>query len=436
MNNNVRYANMVITKRKEASAVSVLGIIAEFNPFHNGHCHFIRSAREQHDFKAVICVMSGNFVQRGEAAICNKWARTQMALQYGADLVVEIPFCFAVRSAYSFARGGLQLLHRLGVVSHLAFGSEKGNLEKLSLIAMAIAHETEDYQQRLKFHQKQGFSFPVARVKALQATAALPVDDLEHIMMQPNNILALEYLRVLEEYAIPIQPITIARIGAGYHSLELAPFASASAIRQAIMYNPADQRLPISIPEGVMHALEQELSYGRAPTDLTALEQTILYRLRTISQTRLFETYEVAEGLEHRIMQAAASSGSLVELRHSIKSKRFNLTKINRLLLYALLDITRPQMLDFDQHGPLYIHILGFSTKGRKILQEIKNKSSLPILNRGSDVKQAAHDCSHPTRQAMLGLDVRASNIYSLLYPNPAFRKAYPDFTTSPVVSE
>jgi len=416
--------------------MSVLGIIAEFNPFHNGHRHFIRSARQYYDFQAVICVISGNFVQRGDAAICSKWARTQMALQSGADLVVEIPFCFAVRSAYNFARGGLQLLDRMGVVSHLAFGSEQGHLEKLSVVAHALARETPDFKKLLQQYQKQGYSFPAARVKALNETAELGIDDLDNLMIQPNNILALEYLRVLEEYAIPFQPITVARIGTGYHSPELAPYASASAIRQVIMQNPSDQRLPISIPEGAMSVLKQEINNGRAPTDLNALEETIIYRLRTISQESLFRTYEVSEGLEHRIMQAAACSGSLAELKQSIKSKRFNLTKINRLLLYSLLDVSSQQILDFDHHGPLYIHILGFSTKGRKILQEIKNKSTLPIFNRGSDVKQAANDFSHSTRQAMLALDVRASNIYSLTYPNPSARKAYLDFTTSPVFLE
>jgi predicted nucleotidyltransferase len=412
----------------------ILGIIAEFNPYHNGHLHFIRSVQQQRDFQAVICVMSGSFVQRGEAAICNKWARTQMALQYGVDLVVEIPFCFAVRSAYNFARGSLQLLHRMGVVSHIAFGSENGQLDKLSEIARTITHETLEYRQQLKLYQKQGLSFPAARSKALLETAGLPLDDVGNIIMQPNNILALEYLRVLKEYAIPIQPITVARIGTGYHSLELAPYASASAIRRAIIQNPSDQRLSISLPDGVMGILKQELKDGRAPTDLTSLEQAILYRLRTISPESLFTIHEVSEGLEHRILQAAALSGSLEELRQSIKSKRFNLTKINRLILYSLLDVTSQQMLDFDQHGPLYIHILGFSTKGRKILQEIKNKSSLPILNRGSEVKWLANDSTHSTRQSMVALDVRASNIYSLLYPNPSARKAYQDFTTSPLV--
>lgn len=415
----------------------VLGIIAEFNPLHNGHIHFLHSAQQSQDFAATICVMSGNFVQRGEAALCNKWVRAQMALQAGIDLVIELPFSFAVRSAYFFARGGIQLLNRTGVVSHLAFGSESGCLEELQSVAAIIAHEDEEYKAHLKSNLSAGLSFPAARSKAVQAVIGnKQINNVDALVAQPNNILALEYLRVLEQEAIPIQPITILRQGQGYNSLALSDYASATAIRHFLYQHPQNHSNLKALPENSLSLLQHEILSGRAPITTASLEQALLIKLRTIPLTNLAKIYEITEGLEHRVHTAALANGSWEELRQAIKSKRYSLTRINRLLLYILLNIEKQQILSFDQHGPLYIHILGFSTKGRKILQEIKNKSSLRILNRGSEVKGAFEDNSNEILQAMLGLDIRATNIYTLLYPNSSTRHGNQDFTTSPVMIE
>ncbi|MCX5780677.1 MAG: nucleotidyltransferase [Firmicutes bacterium] len=413
---------------------SVLGIIAEFNPLHNGHRHFIRTAQQTGEFSATICVMSGSFVQRGEAALCNKWVRARMALEAGIDLVIEIPFCFAVRSAYYFARGSIELLHRTGVVSHLAFGSESGQLDELQSIAKIIAHETPEYKHHLKINLDQGLSFPVARARTIQALMGNQLTGLEHVLMQPNNILALEYLRVLEEEAWPLQPVTIPRQGSGYHSPLLSPHASASAIRRSVLEHPAETRIKDSMPTAALALLEQEIYAGRAPVSLAAMETAILTKLRTTTLANLSQTCEISEGLEYRIRAAANSSGTLEDLRQNIKSKRYSSTRINRLLLYIMLDITAQQMLDFDQQGPLYLHILGFSTQGRKILQKIKNKSSVRILNRGSEVKRAWQDDKHPTLQAMLNQDIKATDIYTLLYPQASTRYGAQDFTTSPII--
>jgi len=378
--------------------------------------------------------MSGNFVQRGEAALCNKWVRTRMALKAGADLVIELPFCFTVRSAYYFARGGIELLYRTGVVSHLAFGSESGNLEELQSIAAIIAHENQEYKTHLKHYLAKGLSFPAARARTIHEIIGEQIPGLEHIIMQPNNILALEYLRVLEQESIPLKPLTIIRKGSGYNSTELSAYASASAIRHSLLEHPLNHRTPDSMPPYIHAILQQEILAGRAPVTINALEQAILVKLRTTSLQNLRRIYEITEGLEYRIQEAAISSGTLEELRQSIKSKRYSLTRINRILLYSLLDIEAEHMLNFDQHGPLYLHILGFSTQGRKILQEIKNKSTVRILNRGSEVKNACQDKCNSALQAMIGLDVRATDIYTLLYPHSSTRHGSQDFITSPVI--
>jgi predicted nucleotidyltransferase len=428
------YDIIVDIKIKGEILMSVLGVIAEFNPLHNGHLHFIQRAKQSKDFSATICVMSGSFVQRGEAALCNKWVRTRMALQAGIDLVIELPFSFAVRSAYFFARGSIELLYRTGVVSHLAFGSESGQLEQLQSIAAIIANENPEYKYHLKHYLAKGLSFPVARAQTIQKIMGEQICDLERIILQPNNILAVEYLRVLEQEAISIEPLTIPRIGSGYNSIELSAYASASAIRHSLLEHPLNDDNMGSMPADVSALLQEEIQAGRAPVTLNSLEQAILAKLRTISLAKLSKIYEITEGLEHRIQAAANSSGTLEELRQSIKSKRYSLTRINRLLLYSFLGIETEQMQSFDQHGPLYLHILGFSTKGRKILQEIKNKSSVRIINRGSEVKSVYQDTSNPTLQAMLGLDIQATDIYTLLYPHSSNRQGSQDFTTSPVI--
>ncbi len=411
--------------------MAVLGIIAEFNPFHNGHLHLLREANQLDKFSATICVMSGNFLQRGDAALCNKWSRTAMALQAGADLVIELPFCFAVRSAYYFARGAIQLLQRTGVITHLAFGSESGNLEKLQTLAHFLSNESLAYQEQLRNHLIQGISFASARSLALQAI--FPDPDLKKLLLQPNNILALEYLRVLEEEQSGIMPLTIIRQGSGYHSSELGTMASASAIRSSLLADAKLDNLANSLPPSSLALLEQEITAGRAPITIEALEQSILIKLRSSSPQDLSTIYEITEGLENRILQGAMRYGTLEELKLFIKSKRYSMTRINRILLYLLLDIRFSQINAFDESGPMYLHILGFSTRGQKILQDIKNKSNLRILNRGSAVKQAYQDKSDPVVQAMLDLDVRATNIYTLLYPNPENRQGSQDFTTSPI---
>jgi len=411
--------------------MAVLGIIAEFNPFHNGHLHLLQEANKREQFSATICVMSGNFLQRGEAALCNKWSRTAMALQAGADLVIELPFGFAVRSAYYFARGAIQLLQRTGVVTHLAFGSESGQLSELQNLAHYLSNESPAYQAELKQHLAQGISFASARSLALQSL--IPDTNLHNLLLQPNNILALEYLHVLEEENVSIVPFTILRQGSGYHSPELSPMASASAIRLALLAGENLETMATTLPPSSLALLQQEIQNGRAPISMDALEQALLLKLRSSSSADLVNIYELSEGLENRILQGAMQCGTLKELKHFIKSKRYSLTRINRILLYILLELHSSQITSFDKYGPMYLHVLGFSTQGQKILQEIKNKSALRILNRGSEVKQACQDQSDPGLQSMLNLDVRATDIYTLLYPDPRHRKGGQDFTNSPI---
>ena len=413
--------------------MAVLGIVAEYNPFHNGHLHLIKEAKQIDSFNAVLCVMSGNFLQRGEPAICNKWARAEMALKSGADLVIELPFCFSVRSAYYFAQGALKLLQQTAVVTHLAFGAEYSNMQVLSSIADLLANEPIAYSRLVKENLATGKSFPLARSLALQQYMGKRSAELQKILPGSNNILAIEYLRVIKEEGLPFTPVLIQRKGSSYHDTELSPYASATAIRQSLLASHGLNELSESLPQDSLSILQREISAGRCPVSLGTLERTVLFKLRTMSLQDLSDIYEISEGLESRFKEAANYSGTIEQLLKTVKSKRYSFTRIKRTLMYILFALTNQQVKRFDQHGPLYLHILGFSSKGRKILQEMKINSQIPILSRGKDMKKARDDHPGTVLEKMIDLDVLATDIYTLLYPNPLERQAGKDFTTSPL---
>jgi len=413
--------------------VAVLGIVAEYNPFHNGHLHLINEAKQIDSSAAVLCVMSGNFLQRGEPAICNKWARAEMALKSGADLVIELPFCFSVRSAYFFAQGALKLLQQTAAVTHLAFGAEYDNMQVLSSIADLLANEPIAYSRLVKENLATGKSFPLARSLALQQYMGKRSAELQKILPGSNNILAIEYLRVIKQEGLPFTPILIKRKGSSYHNTELSPYASATAIRQSLLASHGLNELNESLPQDSLNILQREMSDGRCPVSLDALERTVLFKLRTMSLQELSDIYEISEGLESRFKEAANYSGTIEQLLKTVKSKRYSLTRIKRTLIYILFALTNEQVKRFDQHGPLYLHILGFSSKGQKILQEMKINSQIPILSRGKDMKKARDDHPGTVLREMIDLDVLATDIYTLLYPNPLQRLAGKDFTTSPL---
>lgn len=409
----------------------VIGIVAEYNPFHNGHRYLIDYAREQYPEAAVICVMSGHFLQRGEPALVNKWARAEMAVRSGADLIIELPLVYSVRSAYYFARSSLQLLSQTGIVTHLAFGSESGNFQELHTIAHLLADEPAAYRAQLKSNLRQGYSYPVARAQALMTWFG-PDNHLEKLLNQPNNILALEYLRVIKELQLDIEPIVVERRGS-FHSLELSQFASATAIRQSLLQDRDLYKLQNVLPPASLHILEREMQRGAGPVYDHDLSSLILFRLRTLALEDLAGIYEITEGLEYRIKESAQRCGTLDLLRQAIKSKRYNMTKINRLLIYALLNITAQQMEAFDESGPLYHRVLAFSPQGQLLLQQMQQKSNLPILSRGSQVKAAFDGKLGSNVKDMIAKDIVATDVYNLALSYPALRIGGIDFTTSPL---
>lgn len=411
--------------------MNVLGIIAEYNPLHNGHVYHLQEARQKAQADGVICVMSGNFVQRGEPAIVDKWARAKMAISQGADLVFELPTLYATRSAYWFAKGGVLTLYHTGIVSHLAFGVETPQPALLNEIAVLLAQEPEAFQHRLRQALKEGLSFPRARARALPPELAQHAE----LLQSPNNVLALAYLQVLREEKIPIIPIMLERKGSGYleQNLTKDTLPSATAVRHRLTTNYsflaklAD--LTEYLPQTTVEILQDEYQTGKAPVSLQSLESPLLTLLRRITKEDLQQIIEISEGLENRIWKIASYSNTLADFLANLKSKRYTYTRLQRFLIHLLLNYTKSENALLT-NAPPYLHLLGYTAKGQELLKKIKKQSTIPLITKGSQIKQYLP--TNAVLQRFWEFDVRATNLYALLYPQTSVRTGNLDYLQHP----
>jgi len=414
--------------------MKVLGIIAEYNPFHNGHKYHLQTSKEMTGADLTVVVMSGNFTQRGEPALIDKWARAETALYCGADLVIELPVAYAMGSAEYFAFGAVKLLESLGTVDVLSFGSESGDLDRLAEIASILMSEPDEYKSYLKENLSAGKSYPSARQKALSSyiKARNGKDYLSPLLKSSNNILAVEYIKALMRLKSKITPVTISRIGNDYNSSMLTgEISSATSIRKVFSetsWQTAEELLGFSVPNPTLAILERELELGRGPVFPSDFSLPILSALRkmTIEQLRALPYME--DGLENRISEAAGKAGSFHELTDMICTRRYPNTRIQRILFSALIGLTNTMLESFNTSGgPAYIRILGFNSAGRRLLSAIRGRTELPVITKTADYK-----CSSlPLVSAMLRLEAAASDQYVLGYRNPVMRRSGSDFTHS-----
>ena len=399
--------------------MNILGIIAEFNPFHNGHAYLIEKARKEYQADYCIAVMSGDFVQRGEPAFFPKEIRTAMALQNGADLVLELPISVSTGSAEYFAHGSVALLERLGVVTHLCFGSEHGDITLFQKAGQVMQQESDAYKKELGHLLKEGCSFPAARFQALSVLGCTEKNkDYQAILpllKDPNNILGVEYCRALTAQNSSITACTITRKGAGYHdSIDNSqPFASASGIRKTILHN-AD--FPISgiceiapfIPENCHEFYENALSNGDYVTtdDFFSLLQ---YKILQ-STPQLLNTYQdVTTDLAEKILNVKYQAKSFTDYCEKCKSKNYTYTRISRALLHILLEIKSEDVFMQKEQGFVqYARILGFKKASSELLSEIKKHSSIPMLSKLSDAKNILSE----TALFQLKQTIHASDLY------------------------
>lgn len=412
----------------------IIGIIAEYNPFHQGHAYQLRAIRESvrsrfDDDAAIIAVMSGSFTQRGEAAIFDKWQRADLAVRGGCQLVLELPFLFACRSAQDFARGGVRLLQGLGCVETLSFGAECPELTPLMTAARAI--DAPETQAKLHEALRAGASYAKALTAILAQESGLAAD----LLRQPNNILAIEYLRALQRYAPGIEPLLVARRGAGYHAPSLGHFASASAIRRELAKKVPDfAALRESLPEATYAALHQSCPAEIASTE--RLFAPLLARLLTMQEGELKAVFGLQEGLANRLLAKSAQSRSLAGLLAKMVTSRYPASRISRIIPHLLLGSTEHAARTADETGPLYARVLAFDETGRELLHEIKKRSTLPLITKVSaalNSRQRLEGCLTPL-QAMLALDTKATELRALALPAeaPLTSLKQSDFTSSP----
>lgn len=391
----------------------VLGIIAEYNPFHNGHLLHLTKSKEETGAEYSICIMSGNFVQRGNTSIVNKWVKTEMALNSGIDLVLELPTVYSISSAENFAEGAIKLLNSLKIVDTVSFGSENSDIDILNRISGILYEEPKQYVEFLNEELKKGLSFPKARENAI----LLYLNDQKYsnILNQPNNTLAIEYLKALKKYKSHIMPIAIKREKAFYNSNCIVDeYASATAIRNMIVNNQFNDIRKV-MPRLAYDLLMQEIENNQYVIDISKFEKEILYSIRRLSTADLKKFPEVNEGLENAIKNAANSCNTLAELINIIKSKRYTQTRIQRILLYILLNITKKDMYISRKTVP-YTRILGYSPKGKELISEIYNAN--PKITLITSVKNFFDSSNNKTYKHMLSKDILATNIYTLAYKN------------------
>jgi predicted nucleotidyltransferase len=394
-----------------------VGLITEYNPFHNGHLHHLRESRRAAGAEVAVAVMSGHFLQRGEPAQVDKWRRTAMALRAGVDLVVELPFAFACQSAPHFACGAVQCLDGLGGIDALCFGSETGDLAPLRHCAALLKDRQAELAAGTATLLREGVSYPDARASLASELAGDP--DLADLLRTPNNILALEYLQAIDILQSPIKPLTTPRLGPGYHEVAASgAIASATGIRRRI----AEGR-PVAefLPPGCAALLHEALAMGLA-ADFDLLHRLVLGQIFR-GRDALRRVCQVEQGLDARLAEAALTSASWEDLAAGCKARQLTLTRIQRILCYVLNDVSQTLMNECLETGPLYLHLLGCSEQGRRFLAATRKQRSLPLIGNFSRVYATLKRFYGPDSSrcrlaiAMLELDLRATRNYTLLLP-------------------
>lgn len=387
--------------------MKVAGVIVEYNPFHNGHLYHLEKTRKVSGADAVIALMSGDFVQRGTPAFLSKYLRTSMALEAGADLVIQLPLPCATGSAEFFAEGGVSLFNALGCVDVLSFGSESGNLAALSSLAHTLAEEPDAYRRLLSSYVKEGNSFPKARQLALRDYLK-EGDQTPCLLSSPNNILGIEYLKALFRSNSSILPLTIAREGAGYHQLEeVDGFGSATSIRMQLSGDDAPNfsRICRQMPSFAFRMLQSQF-HLQYPVAFEDFSFALRYRLLQETEESLCRYRDITPDLARRILNHLDAYDTLEAFCALLHSKEMTLGRIRRCLLAVLLGITREET-DMVKKEPPYARVLGVKKGSAPVLSLLNKTSSIPVLSRLSQA-----DSLTETGKKLLEKEIFASNLY------------------------
>ena len=411
--------------------MQAVGIIIEYNPFHNGHKWHLDVAKKQSGCPFVVGVMSGNFMQRGEPALFDKWKRAEMAIQGGVDLIIELPAVFAVRSAQYFATGGIRLLNSLGIISHICFGAEHADYELLNRIA--ISAEDAKVIEDLHIYLQSGSTYAASLAKSLQNNYHISSD----ILTSPNNILAVEYLRAIKRFAPQIIPIPVSRQQSKYSDTVLtAPFSSATSIRHELLKSMSiTDEISRAIPITTLNIINNMLVEKRGPVTFNNLSTVILAQLRMASLEKLEQIPSVSEGLHYKIRDCALLAANINQFFSLLKSKRYPYTRLQRIIIHSLLGTNKTQLAIFDKCGPQYARILAFNQQGRLLLKHIHKHSDIPVITKTThflNSNQRGRSDLTPL-QNMLAIDTVASDIYALGMPPSNWNVGAWDFRFPPL---
>ncbi len=408
--------------------MKIAAIIAEYNPFHKGHQFQIEETRRLTGADYVLVIMSGDFVQRGAPALCNKYLRAKMALLGGADVVLELPSLYATSSAEYFAQGGVTLLDKLGVIDYLSFGSECGDIQLMINCAKQLLSSTVQQEQQISDLVAQGFSYPLARQQVLletlpakNDTVASTANDMTALLSSPNNILGLEYCKSLLTLNSNIQPITIKRKGGEYHdnilSSDSMHFASASAIRHALNDNSADYLC--HLPDAVLSLFKEQQIFDTFITE-DDFSLLLYYKLLSEQKTGFTGYLDCSEELSFKIKKYLPEYRSYSQFCDLLKSKNLTYTRISRTLLHILLNVMTPvaysapisqRALDIP-----YARLLGFRKDASGILSAIKKNSSIPLISNVADATALLTE----EGVAMLSQDIYACDVYEAVFSQKA----------------
>lgn len=437
--------------------MKVVGLVTEYNPFHNGHKYHIEAAKKVTGADYAVAVMSGNFVQRGAPAIIDKYSRTKMALQNGVDLVLELPVSYATASAEYFALGAVSLLDKLGIVDDLCFGSELGDVAPLARIADILIKKPKELELLISKLVSEGNSFPVAREKAFREylntiddsdiyNFNLSISDneadnfhsafyntkvtdyLSSVLSKPNNILGIEYIKALITIASSIKPRSIKREVAGYHDKELSIsneksllegsydssnlISSATAIRE-IFESATNSRdlysINNSVPQDVFELLTNE--YGKThPITIEDFGTLIKYKLMSENKEALSSYVDISDDFADRIGNLSDSHMSIKELANILKSKNLTMTRVNRALIHSLLNIGKDKFDEYNKQGySQYARVLGVKKESSHLLRKITDGGRIPVVTKVSDARKELS----PLAMSMLSEDIFATHLYN-----------------------
>ena len=378
------------------------GVVVEYNPFHNGHLYHLQKSKELTNADCIIAVMSGNFLQRGEPAIIDKFHRTKAALAAGADIVIELPYAYAVQSSELFAKGALLSLNELGV-SSICFGSESGEIEPFLTLITRLEENKQVYDEMIKDLLKQGLSYPKANSQALEKIGVHDID-----MMKPNNILGFSYVQTILTNKLPIKPFTIKRMSNDFHEQEITSnIASATSIRKELMKHQLSEKVIQSVPHCSIEQLNEYEKKTKKWHTWSDYFPFLIYQLFTKSSEQLAEIQGVEEGIEHRIKNVMNNVHSFEDLVEQVKTKRYTYVRLQRMFVHILTNTKKEDITSFMREESVpYIRLLGMNETGQKYLNIRKKDITVPLI---SNLTRRYSELTY--------LDEKVTQVYYSIFP-------------------